>query len=211
MNKKITAFDSLIAEIEFGFEILLNDTEKTNKKNLTKNHEKLNADEIKQSIQNIRVNHVGEVCAQGLYRGQAYFTQDKNTKRKLYSMCKEEHNHLQLFNLRLAELKGRQSLLNPIWYTTSFLLGAYAGINEKNWKMGFVEETEKQVKEHLDEYINLLPKKDVRSIEILKSVAKDEDKHLQTAQSIGSVKLPELLKLMMDNLSRIMKKISYHI
>ena len=132
-------------------------------------------------------------------------------KKKLYEICEEEHRHLQLFNLRLEELKGKQSLLNPVWYTAAFLLGVYAGINEKNWKMGFIEETEKQVNEHLEEYINLLPKKDTRSIKILKDVAKDEEKHRQTAQSIGSVKLPESMRLMMKNFSDMMKKISYYL
>ena len=77
--------------------------------------------------------------------------------------------------------------------------------------MGFVEETEKQVKKHLEEYINLLPKKDVRSIAILEDVAKDEEKHRQTAQSLGSVDLPESAKLMMENFSKVMKKMSYYI
>ena len=126
-------------------------------------------------------------------------------------MCKEEENHLRLFKLRLKELNGHQSLLNPIWYTASFMLGAYAGINEKNWKMGFVEETEKQVKEHLDEYIELLPKKDVRSISILKDVAKDEEKHRKTAHSLGSVELPKSTKLLMQSFSKIMKKISHYL
>tara|TARA_Y100000590_G_scaffold425349_1_gene533237 strand:+ start:3183 stop:3818 length:636 start_codon:yes stop_codon:yes gene_type:complete len=210
MDKKISPFDALISELEFGLEILLNDNSKKIEQSKIKTDQKLTADEIKKSIQNIRVNHVGEVCAQGLYRGQAYFTKDKDIQKKLYSMCAEEENHLKLFNLRLKELKGHQSLLNPIWYTASFFLGAYAGINEKSWKMGFVEETEKQVKKHLDEYISLLPKKDTRSIAILKDVAKDEEKHCQTAQSLGSVELPESTKLMMDNFSRIMKKISYY-
>ncbi len=211
MNKKNSPIDALISELEFGLEILFNDDNKNIKKTEIKTDQKLNKEEIKTSIQNIRVNHVGEVCAQGLYRGQAYFTKDKNTQKKLYSMCKEEENHLRLFKLRLKELNGHQSLLNPIWYTASFMLGAYAGINEKNWKMGFVEETEKQVKEHLDEYIELLPKKDVRSISILKDVAKDEEKHRKTAHSLGSVELPKSTKLLMQSFSKIMKKISHYL
>tara|TARA_B100001750_G_C15507118_1_gene601158 strand:- start:1190 stop:1825 length:636 start_codon:yes stop_codon:yes gene_type:complete len=211
MRKEINLLDLIITEVEYGFEVLLNDTKTPKNQSTSKNDQKLNKKEIEESIRNIRVNHVGEVCAQALYRGQAYFTSDKKTKKKLYLMCKEEFRHLQLFNLRLKELKGKQSIFNPVWYTTSFLLGVYAGINEKNWKMGFVEETEKQVKKHLEEYINLLPKKDVRSIAILEDVAKDEEKHRQTAQSLGSVDLPESAKLMMENFSKVMKKMSYYI
>ncbi len=211
MKEENDFIDSIINELEYGVEVLLNNTKKLEKEPISaKNSQKLNADEIKQSIRNIRVNHVGEVCAQALYRGQAYFTADKITKEKLYMMCEEEHRHLKLLNLRLGELKGNQSILNPVWYTASFLLGAYAGINEKNWKMGFIEETEKQVKEHLEEYIDLLPKKDSRSIAILRDVAKDEEKHRQTAQSLGSVELPESTKFMMEKFSKIMKKISYY-
>ncbi len=211
MNKKVDFVDSIISELEYGFEVLLNDTKKSEKAlPQMVNNQELTKNETKKSIRNIRVNHVGEVCAQALYRGQACFTEDEKTKKKLYIMCEEEHRHLELLNLRLEELKGNQSIFNPVWYTAAFLLGVYAGINEKNWKMGFIEETEKQVKEHLEEYIDLLPKKDIRSIAILKDVAKDEEKHRKTAQSLGSVELSKSTKLMMENFSKVMKKISYY-
>ena len=112
MRKEINLLDLIITEVEYGFEVLLNDTKTPKNQSTSKNDQKLNKKEIEESIRNIRVNHVGEVCAQALYRGQAYFTSDKKTKKKLYLMCKEEFRHLQLFNLRLKELKGKQSIFN---------------------------------------------------------------------------------------------------
>jgi len=119
--------------------------------------------------------------------------------------------HLQLCNLRLQELNGKPSFLNPVWYAASFILGAIAGTNEKKWKLGFIEETEKQVAQHLESSIASLPKKDLRSRKFLKEIAIDEEKHRASAKKIGSVDIPENVKRTMDGLSRIMKKISFYI
>ena len=159
----------------------------------------------------MRVNHMGEVCAQALYRGQAIVTKDVKIKKKLYKICNEENNHLQLCNLRLQELNGKPSFLNPVWYVASFIFGAIAGANEKKWKLGFIEETEKQVAQHLESSIASLPKKDLMSRKFLKEIAIDEEKHRASAKKIGSADIPENVKRTMDGLSRIMKKISFYI
>ena len=208
MNKEIDLKDSIISEIEYAIGVFLNDNSKAIKNN---EDSKLTKADINKSIKNIRVNHTGEICAQALYRGQALFTSDKKIKMKLYEMCNEEHGHLDLCNQRLKELKGYQSIFNPVWYSASFCLGVVAGLNEDKWKLGFIEETEKQVEEHLTIFANKLPINDKRSKKILNKIAQDEKKHRHTANNIGSEELPSHVKKGMDIFSKIMKKLSYYI
>ena len=154
---------------------------------------------------------MGEICAQALYRGQAAFTKETKIKSQLYKICDEENHHLELCNLRLTELNGKKSILNPFWYSASFALGALAGLNENQWKLGFIEETEKQVKNHLEDSIASLPVEDSRSKMFLEEIAEDEEKHRDTVKDIGSEEIPEFVKGGMSIFSKIMKKITYHI
>ena len=207
---KKSKLDLIINELEYALDTILNETNLPSvaAKN---NTEDLSSDEIKESSKVMRINHMGEVCAQGLYRGQATYTKNKHIKDKLYKICDEENEHLKLCNLRLMELNEKQSVLNPVWYLASFTLGAIAGLKEDKYKMGFIEETEKQVKDHLIESISMLPKKDKRSRDFLEAIAEDEEKHRATAKNIGSEKLPNSVKYTMDKLSKIMKKISGYV
>ncbi len=182
--KNYTPLDNIIHEIEYAFDCIYNQSNIAKK--TTKDMSNLNEKEIKVSEKVMRVNHMGEICAQGLYRGQAAHTDDKDVKAKLYNICDEENEHLKLCNLRLKELNGKQSILNPIWYLSSYLLGSIAGIKDNDWKLGFIEETERQVKEHLNESIQQLPKKDYKSIEFLEEIAYDEERHRNTVKTIGS-------------------------
>ena len=129
-------------------------------------------------------------------------------KSKLYIICEEENEHLKLCNLRLKELDGRPSILNPLWYFSSYILGSIAGMKDDDWKLGFIVETEKQVKEHLKESILQLPKNDHRSKDFLKQIAKDEEKHKVTVQDIGSNDIPDIIKRGMHVSSKIMKKLT---
>ena len=208
-NKQL--LDKVIMEFEYALESIFNDRNIITEEKDTVNKSNLTKGDSDKSIKVMRVNHMGEVCAQGLYRGQAIVTKDIKIKNKLYKICSEENNHLQLCNLRLQELNGKPSLFNPVWYAASFILGAIAGANEKKWKLGFIEETEKQVVQHLESSIASLPKKDLRSRKFLKEIAIDEEKHRASAKKIGSVDIPENVKRTMDGLSSIMKKISFYI
>ena len=210
-NSNKPLIDKVIMEFEYALESIFNDRNIITKEKNTVGKSELTKGDSDKSIKIMRVNHMGEVCAQALYRGQAIVTKDVKVKNKLYKICNEENNHLQLCNLRLQELNGKPSFFNPVWYTASFILGAIAGTNEKKWKLGFIEETEKQVVQHLESSIASLPKKDSRSRKFLKEIAIDEEKHRASAKKIGSVDIPENVKRTMDGLSRIMKKISFYI
>lgn len=204
--KQHSPLDNLLHEIEHAVECLYNKgnvAERSCKSsiNLTKN-------ETKASEKVMRINHMGEICAQGLYRGQAAHTKDQKLKKKLHNICNEENEHLKLCNLRLKELNGNSSVLNPLWYLSSYILGSIAGIKENDWKLGFIEETEKQVTEHLKESIEQLPKKDTRSKEFLEIISKDEEKHRDTVKSIGSNEIPKSIKTSMHISSKIMKKLT---
>ena len=210
-NSNKPLLDKVIMEFEYALESIFNDRNTITKEKNTVSKSNLTKGDLDKSIKVMRVNHMGEVCAQGLYRGQAIVTKDIKIKNKLYKICSEENNHLQLCNLRLQELNGKPSLFNPVWYAASFILGAIAGANEKKWKLGFIEETEKQVVQHLESSIASLPKKDLRSRKFLKEIAVDEEKHRASAKKIGSTDIPENVKKTMDGLSAIMKKISFYI
>ena len=210
LNKNI--IDIVLTELDYAISTIYNNNNTSNLKAPKKTiNKKLDSNNVKKSERVMRINHMGEICAQGLYRGQAVFTSDDKVRKKLYKICNEENNHLKLCNQRLQELDGKKSILNPLWYLSSFILGSIAGINDKKWKLGFIEETEKQVEDHLIASIKELPKEDIRSKEILQIIAKDEKKHRTTAKKIGSEDLPVKAKESMHLLSTIMKKITYYV
>ena len=210
LNKNI--IDIVLTELDYAISTIYNNNNVSNLKAPKKTiNKKLDGANVKKSERVMRINHMGEVCAQGLYRGQAVFTSDDKIRKKLYKICDEENNHLKLCNQRLQELDGKKSILNPLWYLSSFVLGSIAGINDKKWKLGFIEETEKQVEDHLIASIKELPKEDIRSKEILQIIAKDEKKHRTTAKKMGSEDLPVKAKESMHLLSTIMKKITYYV
>jgi len=207
-NQQKSLIDSLIDEVQYGLEVIYsNDMPQNHNDNTVK----LNKQQKLQSERIMRINHMGEICAQALYRGQAAFTKETKIKAQLYKICTEENHHLELCNLRLTELNGKKSILNPLWYSASFALGALAGLNENQWKLGFIEETEKQVKNHLEDSIASLPVEDSRSKMFLEEIAEDEEKHRDTVKDIGSEDIPEFVKEGMGIFSKIMKKITYHI
>lgn len=208
INRKVSGLDNIICEIEHAIECIFDKNLKNTKFEKSEN---LSPDDLKKSGAVMRVNHMGEVCAQALYRGQAAFTKDKEIKKQLYSMCEEEKRHLDLCNLRLNELKSNRTIFNPVWYIASFSLGAFAGLKEKDWKLGFIEETEKQVKEHLDKSIEELPKSDKRSKEFLEKIAIDEEQHRNTVEKIGAEEIPTTVKRGMHLFSNIMKTITRYI
>ena len=204
--KNKSPLDNIIEEIEYAIDCIYNQSNLPSKS--TDDKPLLNKKEAKISEKVMRINHMGEICAQGLYRGQAANTKDPDIKDKLHSICREENEHLKLCNLRLKELNGRQSVLNPLWYLSSYILGSIAGIKDNDWKLGFIEETEKQVKEHLENSILQLPKSDYRSRDFLTKIANDEEKHRKTVKDIGSNEIPYIIRKGMQTSSTIMKKLT---
>jgi len=159
----------------------------------------------------MRINHVGEVCAQGLYFGQAAVAREAQTKHHLLEAAQEETDHLAWCADRLRELDSRPSLFNPLWYGGSYALGVLAGLRGDGWNLGFVVETERQVEAHLDEHLQALPEADQRSREILRTMKADEARHADNAELAGARILPQPVPALMAAASRFMKAVAYRI
>lgn len=159
----------------------------------------------------MRINHTGEVCAQALYVGQAVVARDPATREHLEHAAQEEADHLAWCHDRLVELGARPSLLNPLWYTASYTLGAVAGLRGDGWNLGFVVETERQVEAHLDEHLETLPPQDARSRAILSVMKADEARHADEAEAAGARVLPPPIPSLMRFMSGIMKHIAYRL
>ncbi|AJJ47202.1 2-polyprenyl-3-methyl-6-methoxy-1,4-benzoquinone monooxygenase [Francisella tularensis subsp. novicida] len=170
---------------------------------------KLSEVEKKHSAGLMRVDYTGEICAQGLYRGQASVAKSPQTKEHLYHAAAEEYDHLAWCGERLQELGARPSLLNPFWYWASFGIGAVAGSISDSLSYGFVVETEKQVMKHLDSHLKSLPMNDNRSREILKQMYIDESEHAVEAEKAGGKKLPKTVKAIMKLQSKVMTTLAY--
>lgn len=157
----------------------------------------------------MRVNHAGEVAAQGLYQGQALTARDEGTRRHLLAAAEEEQAHLQWCEQRLGELGDHPSRLRPLWYGASYAMGAVAGLFGDRWSLGFVAETERQVAEHLDEHLQRLPVEDHKSREVLKSMRADEQRHGLEAERRGGAPLPAPVRGLMRRVAGMMKAGAY--
>lgn len=169
----------------------------------------LNATEKQHAAGLMRVDYTGEICAQGLYRGQASVAKSIEAKEHLYHAADEEYDHLAWCGQRLNELDAKPSLLNPFWYWASFGIGATAGSISDSLSYGFVVETEKQVMKHLDSHLKSLPINDNRSREILKQMYIDESEHAIEAEKAGGKKLSKPLRIVMKLQSKVMTTLAY--
>jgi ubiquinone biosynthesis monooxygenase Coq7 len=157
----------------------------------------------------MRVNHAGEVAAQGLYRGQALLSRNPATREFLQRAAHEEGDHLAWCEARLAELGSHTSRLNPLWYLGSFAIGAAAAALGDDWSLGFVSETEQQVEGHLLGHLERLPVGDARSRQILQQMKTDEVTHGQAARSQGASDLPPPFPWLMRSVARVMTSTAY--
>jgi ubiquinone biosynthesis monooxygenase Coq7 len=159
----------------------------------------------------MRVNHVGEVCAQALYQSQKFLAKTRETRALLDQAAKEEMDHMAWCEERLRELDSRPSLLNPLWYAGAFGIGLVAGLAGDRWSLGFVAETEKQVERHLDDHLEKLPEADFRSRAIVEQMRIDEIEHGTSAIAAGGQELPRPLQTLMAGISKIMTTTAYKI
>jgi ubiquinone biosynthesis monooxygenase Coq7 len=159
----------------------------------------------------MRVNHCGEVCAQALYQGQAVTSRDPEVRDALRRAADEETEHLAWTERRIAELGGRTSLLNPLWYLGSLSIGIAAGLLGDKWNLGFLAETERQVEAHLDSHLELLPVADARSRAIVEQMRQDEINHAEMAVGFGAAELPPPVRLGMRTTAKVMTGLSYRI
>ena len=159
----------------------------------------------------MRVNHSGEVSAQGLYQGQALTARLPEVRDKMEQAAIEENDHLAWCEQRLNDLDTHKSLLNPVWYTGSFLIGATAGMLGDKWSLGFVAETEHQVVRHLDEHLKSIAEDDQCSRAVLQQMKIDEAKHATTALQYGGARLAKPVQKLMAIMSKVMTSTAYRI
>ena len=171
----------------------------------------LSTAEQKHSAGLMRVNHAGEVCAQALYQGQALTAKLPEVRKEMEVAADEEIDHLAWCESRLTQLNSHTSVLNPLWYSLSFGIGATAGLVSDKVSLGFVAATEEQVCKHLRSHLDQLPKHDGKSRAIVNQMLEDEEKHAKTALDAGGAKFPPPIKQVMSWVSLAMTKTSYHI
>ena len=159
----------------------------------------------------MRVNHVGEICAQALYQGQALTARNPRARDALEQAAREEEDHLAWSAARIRELGGRPSLLNPLWYAGSLAIGAVAGALGDRWNLAFLAETEHQVEEHLTGHLAALPARDERTRSVVEAMRSDEAKHRASALRLGAAELPDLAKTAMRLASKVMTTVAYRI
>ncbi len=159
----------------------------------------------------MRVNHVGEVCAQALYQSQALLSRDEALRQQLHAAAAEEIDHLAWTRERLDELKDRPSLLNPLWYGGAFALGSLAGLLGDKVSLGFLIETERQVEQHLASHLDRLPSEDRRSREIVDQMKQDEAAHAQHAMEAGGRDLPPPIPGLMRLAARVMTTVAHRL
>jgi ubiquinone biosynthesis monooxygenase Coq7 len=159
----------------------------------------------------MRVNHVGEVCAQALYQSQKILARSPETRAMLDHAAQEEMDHMAWCEERLSELGSHTSYLNPIWYAGSFGIGLLAGLAGDRWSLGFVAETEKQVEKHLNSHLETLPLADTRSRAIVDQMRRDEIDHGQSAWDAGGKPLPQPIKNAMEAISKVMTTAAYKV
>lgn len=171
----------------------------------------LGAQERQHAAALMRVNHVGEVCAQALYTAQALVTRDAQLKRQLERAAREETDHLAWTAQRIEELGSRPSLLNPLWYAGAFTIGIVAARLGDPVSLGFVVETERQVEQHLQGHLERLPAGDHASRAIVAQMKEDEAAHGAAAQQAGAVELPAIARLAMKAAARVMTTTAHYI
>ena len=159
----------------------------------------------------MRVNHAGEVAAQALYQGHASVARDPAVEAQMTEAAREEKDHLGWCEQRLGELGASPSLLGPLWYAGAFAIGAASGVLGDRWSLGFIEETERQVSEHLTGHLDRLPPDDARSRAIVETMREEEEQHGANARAAGAAVLPKPVRGLMRASASVMTRTAYWI
>jgi 3-demethoxyubiquinol 3-hydroxylase len=213
MQPNYSFLDNLIINADYALKTLTGKNPITERHNPAEKTEEAELSEAEQKLSAslMRINHAGEVSAQGLYQGQALTAKLPQVKAQMERAALEENDHLDWCEKRCYELNSHTSYLSPVWYIGSYTLGAIAGSLGDKWSLGFVAETEHQVVKHLDEHLQLLPENDNKSTEILQQMREDELHHAKLAESSGATKLPLPIKILMSATSKVMTKTAYYL
>jgi len=203
--------DKLIQQLDAGLRTVFgkpNLTERPNPANGATEAE-LSANDKELAGRLMRINHAGEVSAQGLYQGQALTARLPAVREKMERAALEENDHLAWCEQRCKELGTHTSLLGPFWYVGSLTIGAIAGVAGDKWSLGFVAETEHQVVRHLDSHMAQITPQDKKSHAILEQMKEDEAHHATVALHAGGAELPFVVKKLMGLTSKIMTRAAY--
>ncbi|MES9994435.1 MAG: 2-polyprenyl-3-methyl-6-methoxy-1,4-benzoquinone monooxygenase [Candidatus Thiodiazotropha sp.] len=205
--------DRMLIGLDTALRTLFGRPQVTERANPAENLEEasMSRDERDLAARLMRINHTGEVCAQALYQGQALTAKLPEIRDSMERAAKEENDHLDWCENRLNELDNRKSLLNPVWYAGSFLIGAAAGLAGDKWSLGFVAETEHQVEAHLNDHMGRIPAQDRKSMAILEQMKEDEIHHATVALEAGGAELPAAIKVAMKLTSKVMTKSVFYL
>lgn len=210
-TRTFSRFDRLINEIDKGLRTSFGPPPSAERPNPAKDKQENELPEREREMAGrfMRINHAGEICAQGLYQGQALTARLPKVRKKMEAAAREENDHIAWTADRIRELGNHTSYLNPFWYAGSFALGALAGLAGDKWSLGFVAETEKQVVEHLNGHLDRLSEKDEKSRAILEQMRVDEGKHATTAITAGAATFPRPIQRLMKFTSKIFTGTTY--
>jgi len=205
--------DKFLMHLDTGLRTVLGRPQTTERPNPAENIEDAELTESEKDLAGrlMRINHAGEVAAQGLYEGQSLTARLPEVRDKMERAAMEENDHLAWCESRLYELGSHKSVLNPLWYGGSLAIGALAGLAGDKWSLGFVTETENQVVRHLDSHLAQISEKDHKSRAILEQMKEDEGHHATAALHAGGAELPSPIKKFMGLTSRIMTKTAYRL
>ena len=212
-TRRYSLIDNFIHAADTGLRTLLNNPAVTERANPAAEIDDIElSEEQKKHIAGLmRINHCGEVCAQGLYQGQALTARLPEVREKMEQSAAEENDHLAWTASRVEEMGSNLSVLNPFFYLGSLAIGAAAGIAGDKWSLGFVAETERQVVKHLNGHLDQIPAEDKKSRAILELMKEDELNHATKAVEHGAAELPEPIKRLMNLTSKVMTKTTYWI
>ena len=211
--RRMSAIDNIISQADRALRSLTPRTQYVEKISPAESvdAEPMNEADKKVSLGLMRVNHAGEVCAQALYQGQALTAKLDNVRTEMEQAADEEIDHLAWCEQRIRELGGHTSILNPLWYSLSFSLGAAAGLIGDKVSLGFVAATEDQVAKHLNEHLKRLPEHDRKSRSVVSKMLEDEQRHAENARAGGAQAFPTPVKQLMTGTSKVMTTLSYRV
>ena len=210
-SRQLTPFDRLLSGVDNALRAFTSGPQRSDRPSpaadVASGH--LSATEKAHAAGLMRVNHSGEVAAQGLYQGHAAVARDRAIEEQMQQAADEEKDYLSWCAGRLEELGSRPSVLNPAWYAGAYAIGAASGLLGDKWSLGFIAETEKQVVKHLSGHLDRLPGDDKRSRAIVTTMRDDEARHGTNAEQAGAAELPLPVRKLMDLSSKIMTTTSY--
>lgn len=210
-SRRFDFMDQAVFALDTGLRTLFNNPAVTGRDNPADNIDEveLSSEEKKHIAGLMRINHCGEVCAQGLYTGQALTARSAEVREKMQESADEENDHLAWTAGRIEDMESHLSVFNPIFYFGSVAIGAAAGLAGDKWSLGFVAETERQVVKHLDGHLEEIQHKDPKSSAILEKMREDELLHATKAVEHGAAELPGPIKTLMTLTSKVMTRSTY--